>query len=340
MHKKNYHRNLSYYARILMVISVTLLVYGIILDVQNSHRLLDPVKNVTSTTEEESTISITTSDGSEVVPGNTVVTVKGDDSPEIAETPSTIEETPSKQPNTNDRQEELVRAPTMEDINNSLRLEIEATFGVSVRYGSETEGYSVAGVETIPITDLATINNQLNRLKNALSLYPNGIFREIKNGGIPLTVILVSNYSKKNVTGVTDSSYTYANISIAAEYPFEESFYHESYHYIERYLFKKGASFNTWNALNPENFEYGSIYNDYSYNMTFMETAPFVNNYAQTADTEDRASTFEYMMANTKASCLNNGNVVWQKAVYMSRTMEAVLSTVRPEVIEYWERFL
>ena len=46
------------------------------------------------------------------------------------------------------------------------------------------------------------------------------------------------------------------------------------------------------------------------------------------------------MMAPSKASCLNNGNVVWKKAKLMSDTIDLVLSSVRPDVTEYWERYL
>ena len=226
------------------------------------------------------------------------------------------------------------------NINNQLRNEIENEFNVTVKYGSETNGYSVSGIFTTPITSEAVINSSLIHLKNTLGLYPKGMFKEISDGGIPLTIYLINNYEEENITGVTDSSYSYANISIAVIYPFEESFYHESYHYIERFMFKNGASFENWNSLNPPGFNYGTISNDLSYSNTFSESAPFVNNYAQTDDKEDRASTFEYMMASSKASCLNNGQTVWRKAMFMSRTMDAVLNSVSPNAVEYWERYL
>ena len=176
-------------------------------------------------------------------------------------------------------------------------------------------------------------------LKNTLNKYPKGLFKEIINGGIPLTIILIKSYSDSNITGITDSSYSYANISIATMYPFDESFYHESYHYIERYLFKNGANYNSWDSLLPLNFNWGTIDGSLSYSNTFSSDAFFVNNYAQTSASEDRASTFEYMMADTKASCLNVGNTIWKKAVYMSRTIDSVFDCVKPDVIEYWERF-
>ena len=149
-----------------------------------------------------------------------------------------------------------------------------------------------------------------------------------------------SSYSNSSITGVTDSSYTYAVISIAASHPFEESFYHESYHYIERYLFKRGFNFNTWDSINPDGFTYGVVDQRLSYTYGFDANSPFVNDYAQTAATEDRASTFEYMMASSKASCLNRGTIVHTKANQMALAIDTIMNTVSPNVTEYWERYL
>ena len=230
---------------------------------------------------------------------------------------------------------------TIDEQNNSIRNSIQNSFGVNIKYGYEVAGYTVAGLGTVPIENSDTINSQLNNLKNTLSQYPKGLFQEIKNGGIPLTIILISEYSEPSVTGVTDSSYSYANISIAAIHPFAESFYHESYHYIERYIFKKGQNFNSWDSLNPKSFQgWGVIDGNLSYAVTFSPDAPFVNNYAQTAPTEDRASTFEYMMADSKASCLNQGTYVWNKANRMAITMETVFNSVSPYNVERWEQYL
>ena len=381
MHKKNTSEKMAYYAKILIVFSITLLLYGIGLQIFGDYKLIDPVNDVTPVSEEENTISITTSDGSEVVPGNVIVNSndKEKDKDKEKEKDTTNSDknnnttsngnntskgnTTSSNNNNNNTNNNSNNSnngnkntngnnnnnnntantnpvPTINETNNRLRNEIQNTYGITVRYGSETYGYTVAGISTTPIDNPTAVNSQLHRLKNALSLYPSGMFKEIKNGGIPLTIILINNYSNKSVTGVTDSSYSYANISIAAAFSFEESFYHESYHYIERYMFKKGANFNSWNTLNPANFSYGTIKSEYSYDATFSPNAYFVNNYAQDSAPEDRASTFEYMMASTKASCLNNGNTVWQKARYMAMTMEAVLDTASPNRTEYWERYL
>lgn len=314
MHKK---RRLSDYAIIFFVSSITLFVYGLGYQLYHSLKTTDPVKDVNVVGGGENIVSVTPSDGSEVVSNDT----SGD----------------NVQNNSYD-------VATLDKVNDSLRKKIQNTYSVKVLYGQETLNYSVKNgkniISTSPIDNAVTINSQLNRLKNTLALYPSGMFKEISDGGIPLTIVLINNYSDKSITGITDSTYSYAHISIAAIYPFEESFYHESYHYIERYMFKKGAAFSSWNTLNPDGFKYGDIYSNYSYSNTFSSDAPFVNNYAQFADTEDRASTFEYMMASSKASCLNKNTTVWRKANYMAKTMDAVLNTVNANTIEYWERYL
>ena len=366
----NRKRRLQLYcAKILILLSFGLFTYGFILDLKGSHKLIDHVTGVSSSNGQS--VSITPVDGSEVVTDSS--TKNGNNKGEATSNlpiGNVVNNNPSNgghsnnsnvsnnngnnnqtnnsgknnQTNNNSGSTSNYNVspppPTIEETNNSFRRQIENTYGVTVKYGSETNGYSVDGIATTPIYDSNKITSALNELNYSLSLYPNGLFTEIKNGGIPLTILLVSNYSDMSITGVTDSDYSSATISIATIYPFGESFYHESYHYIERYMFKRGANFLTWNYLNPEGFAYGIIRNDYSYANTFAESAPFVNNYAQTDAAEDRASTFEYMMAASKASCLNYGTTVWQKASLMAENMDAVLNTVRPDVREYWERYL
>ena len=316
MHK----RKVTFYANILIILSTIFIFVGIFLEFSSYNNVY--LVNEVDIDEEEQVVSITPVDGNEIITDSSTTIENSDnlDTSIQSKSVGTIEE--------------------VIDSNDKLRKEIEKDYNIKIYYGEETSNYTVQDITTYPINDKDVITNQLNRLKNTLALYPKELFLEIKKGGIPLSIYLINNYSENSVTGVTDSSYNYAIISVAAVYPLEESFYHESYHYIERYMFKVGARFSSWGALNPEGFSYGSIYNKYSYVNTFLDTAPFVNNYSQTSDAEDRASTFEYMMANSKASCLNNGNVVWKKASYMARTMDVVLNTVSPDVIEYWERFL
>ena len=199
MHKGRKKRLVNY-AKVLIVISITLFVYGFSLDFYNKNikKVIDPIKDVKQVNGNNNTVSITPSTGSEVVPND----------------------------NSDNKTVENKTVPSNKDINNELRNEIQNRYDVKVLYGSETNGYVVksdnTSISTTPITDSNKIYSKLNDLNRTLSLYPKGMFSEIKNGGIPLTIILIDSYSESNITGVTDSSYEYANISIAAMYPFAE----------------------------------------------------------------------------------------------------------------------
>ena len=313
-------QKMAYYARILLIFSITLLIYGIILDYNSTQHLIDPVRDV------------------EIIDTGNTVTVSTIDEVDPTEDSSSIVEEKDIDSNVD------AKVVTIEDTNDKLRTSLQNKYGIIIRYGDETVGYSVTSEDTViktePIVDPNVINSQLTRLNSVLSLYPSNLFIEIKSAGIPLTIYLVDSFSNASITGITDSSYSFANISIAAMYPFEESFFHESYHYIERYLFKRKANFNSWDSLNPNGFEYGTIRTEWSYSNTFSQDAYFVNNYAQSAATADRASTFEYMMAPNKASCLNENSPVWKKARYMALTMEKTIHCVKSDTTEYWERFL
>lgn len=355
MRAKNHKANLDVFAKLLIILSFFIFAIGFSYDSNFNAESKVKKDNGEKVQDEGPSVSITPNDGVDVVTNDSIDVVTNDSIESPVPSTENVEDNTPVVPNNNTEnvtssnshsnngnvvQQNVDSNNNLNDINNELRKEIEHTFNINVKYGTETENYIVANIATDPITNPSVINNSLIRLKNVLSLYPSGLFDEINAGGIPLTIYLVNNYSEENITGVTDSSYTYANISIAVKYPLEESFYHESYHYLERYMFKKGANFYTWNSINPEGFSYGTIYNDYSYSNNFLADAPFVNNYAQTDEKEDRASTFEYMMATSKASCLNNGQTVWKKAILMSRTIDAVFESVSPDVTEYWERFL
>ena len=338
MLKENQQRIMNIIAKILIAFSLILLVYGVFLDYNNKNRLFNPITDATTIDDDSS---------------NTTVDINNSKNP----TNTTTEQTPSEESNENSNDNdnnESYNEPNQVDnkqndysnsqerVNDDFRYEIENSYGVSIKFGYDTESYEAGGLSVNPIYDANTISDNLTKLNNALSLYPSGLFDEINNSGIPLTIYLVDSFSTSGVTGLTDSSSYYANIVIAVSYPFEESFFHESYHYIERYMFdKKHLVFTNWNNYNPPGFVYGEINHDLSFASNGgREDSYFVNNYAQTSEAEDRASTFEYMMDYYKSSCLNHNSPIWRKAKLMSEAIDAAVDSCSPDTTEYWERFL
>ena len=227
------------------------------------------------------------------------------------------------------------------DENDILRRSIEDTYGIKVKYGNEVSNYQAGSMNVTPILGKDIIKRGLKQLRETLKLYPRDFFREFLNENLSLEVFLIKNYSKDNVTGVTDLFGNRVIVSIAMDYPFFESFNHEIYHYIEHFIVRKQGEFSAWNMYNPNDFSYGTVNSNYSYTKTQKADSVFVNNYAQTNPYEDRASTFEYMMASNKIPCFNSSDYpIWKKSSYMALMIDTYFDTVSPSVIDYWERFI
>lgn len=352
-------------ARVMIFCSVILIGSGVYLNLQETKPIIDPVSDVT--TPDNDSVIITTNDGmpptatndndsdktgnsdnatavpndstssDTPVPNNTTTSGNTGNTSSTGNTSGTnTNSTPSPSPAPDPEPEP---APVV-DQNVVFRKSIEDTYGVKVFYGNETSGYSVGGMSTTVIPD-SSISSALTQLNDALATYPVGFFQEFLNKNINVNVYLIKNYSANNVTGVTDTSFKRINISIAMDFPFNESFHHEVLHAIEYYIERSGGKFTSWNSFNPADFSYGSENKDYSYSVTGEASSYFVNNYAQVSQSEDRASTFEYMTASKRYSCFDShGYPIWKKSDYLSRMIDTYFNTVTPEVIDYWERYV
>lgn len=328
---------------LLVLISLFLIGTGGYLSYKNNTKL-DPIEDVISSNDKDNnSVIITTNDG---LPPDTNSTNINNDSNNTNTIPNTNSEgiinnnssDSTASPKTTDNVNVEV---TVEEKIDSYRKSIEDTFGVKILYGEEVNGYRVGEMETTVISDNDIIKSSLEQLNEALLKYPEGFFKEFSDNNVKLYFFLIKNYSSTNVTGVTDFNLRRITVSIATDFPLADTFHHEMLHCIEYYIEKNGGKFSSWNVFNPTDFIYGSENGDYSYNRTGKADSYFVNNYAQSSATEDRASTFEYMTAKVKYSCFDSKNYpIWKKSEYISSMIETYFSTVSPEVIDYWERYV
>lgn len=354
------NKSLIILAKVMIFCSVILIGSGVYLNLQETKPIIDPISCVT--TPDNDSVIITTNDGMPPTATNDNDSDKTGNSDNATAVPndSTSSDTPvpnntttsgttGSAGNASGTNTSPSPVPTPEpdpepapvvDQNVVFRKSIEDTYGVKVFYGNETSGYSVGGMSTTVIPD-SSVSSALTQLNTALSTYPVGFFQEFLNKSINVNVYLIKNYSANNVTGVTDTSFKRINISIAMDFPFDESFHHEVLHAIEYYIERSGGKFTSWNSFNPADFSYGTENKNYSYSVTGEASSYFVNNYAQVSQSEDRASTFEYMTASNRYSCFDShGYPIWQKSDYLSRMIDTYFNTVTPDVIDYWERYV
>lgn len=273
-------------AKVFIAFSFVLVFVGIGLDLDNK-TLINPVTGTHTIGNSNNDINITTTDA----------TIPSDSSGGENSNSQTNGSTGSSNvggngnsattPSTGERYQSTTESQSgIDATNNDLRNSIQNRYGITVRYGAETNGYTVGGLSSIMLSDANRINELLNSLNYNLSLYPSGFFQETKQGDYSLTIYLLKRYSQENVTGITDSTTKNVVISLATDYSFVESLHHELYHYIEKYMFYRGANYTTWNSLNPVGFNYGKTNTAISYVNTQDPYASFVNTYLKQTNTK------------------------------------------------------
>jgi len=224
-------------------------------------------------------------------------------------------------------------------LNNLIKEKIKNTYNINVKYGIETQGHVSGNMSTTFERELEKNYKSLTTLENALSLYPKGFFQEIQQL-YSLDIYLVKSFSSPNVTGRTDYFKDKMEITLSQDFDLEPGIHHEIYHYLEKYMFRLGLNYSSWNDLNPKGFVYGNLSDDLAYDKVFSKNAYFVNKYAQTSDLEDRASTFELLMQNKKIDAFEKNSPLWQKAKVISENIDYFFDSVKTNKVDYWERFI
>ena len=157
--------------------------------------------------------------------------------------------------------------------------------------------------------ELENIAVSLSYLENALALYPDDFFLQFKDGTggggicVLLTGPIESDYS---VIGFEQQLRSWSIITMDISHATDTlggTFCHEMWHAIEDRAWSRGSGIewsDRWDACNPEGFAYSydhttPVWNEYTY-YSYSGQVYFVDDYACTFPTEDRARLMEYVM--------------------------------------------
>ena len=210
---------------------------------------------------------------------------------------------------------------------------------------SEMNNYYVPGYGyPTQLTDDNQISRILNEIDTGLKKYPSGFFYEIKNNYKQVNLYLVSNLGN-SYSGLTNNSGSQTITTLATEgYLFEHTMHHELMHYIDCYLANKIGAWNLENSminLNPKDFNYGAVNNNYIQNNNSLENTYFLSAYSQTSYMEDRAVLFSDMMTRTyKKSYYSVNCPVNTKAKLISNQLSTYISAVQRSTYKHWDRMI
>ena len=203
------------------------------------------------------------------------------------------------------------------------------------------------------VTDFQRIVDALDTLDQALSVYPEGFFRQLRHGDVhSIQIQLISDLQADGsgrygggYSAFTQYQWDHYLIVIDIDASSAQTYYHEFSHVIDSYLQwdsenREGALFSeeTWNSLNPSWFD-GYSY-DYGYEVYLDEYTYFVDSYATISPTEDRARVLEYAMADWGQWTFEDAKGLQKKLSYYCRCIRDAFDTSGwPETL-LWEQYL
>ena len=186
-------------------------------------------------------------------------------------------------------------------------------FSVEIRIADQCET-EFSNFSCYQLSDYEAVSAGLDILENALSVFPEGFFRQLIYGHIDRVQFqLVGGLTATNGFGgdmgyaaFTDANGSVCRIVLDIYSINENSVWHELSHAIDRRLawdamYRDGALFSEedWLALNPDGFTYSEDYSSLRTDIQPQWYSFFIDDYAMINATEDRARIFEYAVENS-----------------------------------------
>ncbi len=248
---------------------------------------------------------------------------------------------------------------------------ISDKYGITVAFGDESlEIYGSGGIQSYDLTSTTTPNDSsaevsamLNKIKNDLSIYPEGFTDHFKNDNEEsgLRIMVVKNITSLSGTfvpaGFAEHVYDWYDIYIDTQQTGDNnpSLHHEMWHTIENRIENDNmAAFDSgeWWPLNSPGFE-GYVYSTESYSeadnpfnsyyfdngdLEYNKEAYYARNYSTVNDKEDRATLIELLHNQSLGDdCFSSAEAMSEyphlkaKLDFMADRMRPVFGTV------YWE---
>lgn len=226
-----------------------------------------------------------------------------------------------------------------------LRKNIQNTYGITIKYGNEIGSYKPKRLTPEPLTNQDEIKKALNTMKTELVKYPNGLFKTMKNNGMPLTIFIIASISGNAFEGFTDHEFgDDIKITLVNNFSLAYTMNHEIMHYIDKYLEIKmypASPYTEYIALNPPGFSYGNINTNYNFKYNASpDEVYFFDSYSQYSVKEDRAQIFKQMITRTYKlnGLFNNNGVLNQKANIIDKQIRQYFNCANSTL--YWDKYI
>lgn len=187
---------------------------------------------------------------------------------------------------------------------------LEQTYGVRILLWKDALEMLPAAYTVEPEYQTAVIRQDLNRLDEVLRCFPKDFYSvsAVSSGQTPLNICLVRSLtgdvsmraleSAQGLTCWSEDGQGY--IFLPAGSLLTGTFFHEMSHVIDIRVISACSAYDDWYSLNPPGFEYDYDYitnlDRFDYDYLEEDNRFFIDTYAMSFPTEDRATIMEYAM--------------------------------------------
>ena len=188
----------------------------------------------------------------------------------------------------------------------------------------------------------------LDRLEQALSVFPEGFFSKIANQKLKIALVRsITGELTKNTLAAADCVQFYSGntpvVAVTLGEAFEQNLYHGIYLAIETRILSKSSALYEWFRLNPKDFMYDDSYitNQSRTDTTYIEgTKPyFIDLFSMSFAKEDRATIFEYACAPGNEEYFKSA-VLQEKLRRISNGIREAYGLKKVETKFLWEQYL
>lgn len=229
---------------------------------------------------------------------------------------------------------------------------LEEAFGVDIILGEDALeaqpwDYSFTSEYQVP-----RLSEGLDALESALAKYPDGFLKALgkaSNSGT-VHISLIRSMQGSAEKGSLESpggvqfwweGSTYIALPLVND--LESNLHHELFHVIDTYVLSEDNAFDSWDRLNPSDFEYDYDYiaNQSRDGSTWLAegSQAFIDTYAMSFPTEDRARIFEYAMGDGNESCFVSDTML-KKLRTLCEGIRDAFGLENSEEVFLWEQYL
>jgi len=251
------------------------------------------------------------------------------------------------------------------DAMNEESEKIKEISGIEMKYGSEGNDFTVFDYcSRVCANDFSSLT-ALRKLKKLVAGYPEGIFDEMCTSGVKgIKIYLCGSIYSTSSSGISSAgalAFTEGyNRCVAFDITYigslEKNFAHEFMHVMDDKISEMEAKtdipyLSTWNTFVPPDghgfyFSYhdekGEEMNDYSNTLTWNKSESdiwFVDAYAKSYPTEDRARIMENLVTLEPQDGFLHGENLLMKARYLCAVIRECFESVKNCEIAPWEKY-